>query len=122
MIRRCPLTAELLPRLVAALAAQRAGERGRLFDITDWEDDDRRLIGEVLGEGEVGGVAALPDGVTAQIQESVLAGLWRVRFTDARRRVARRLHRGRSDPRGGARGLPGRRGRHLVSARRRRTR
>jgi len=83
LIRRCPRTAELMPRLVKALAAQRAAQRGKLFDITDWSDEERKLIGEALGEGEVGGVAALPNGVTAQIQESVLPGLWRVRFTDA---------------------------------------
>jgi hydrogenase-1 operon protein HyaF len=83
LIRRCPETAGLLPRLVAALAQQRAGERGKLFDITDWSAEERKLIGEALGEGEVGGVAALPNGVTAQIQETVFAGLWRVRFADA---------------------------------------
>jgi hydrogenase-1 operon protein HyaF len=83
LIRRCPLTAALLPQLVAALAAQRAGERGRLFDITEYGEDERRLISEALGEGEVGGVAALLNGVTAQIQETNFAGLWRVRFADA---------------------------------------
>jgi hydrogenase-1 operon protein HyaF len=79
LIRRCPLTAALLPQLAEALAAQRA----RLFDITDYPDEERRLIGEALGEGDVGGVAALPNGVTAQIQETNFAGLWRVRFSGA---------------------------------------
>ena len=83
LIRRCPLTAQLLPRLVAALAEQRAGQRGCLFDITEYGAEERKLIGEALGEGEVGGVAALPNGVTAQFQETVFAGLWRVRFADA---------------------------------------
>jgi len=82
LIRRCPLTAALLPRLVAALAEQRAGERGKLFDITEYGAEERKLISEALGEGEVGGVAALPNGVTAQIQETNFAGLWRVRFAD----------------------------------------
>jgi hydrogenase-1 operon protein HyaF len=41
-------------------------------------------VADVLGEGEVAGVVALPDGSLAQIQESVLAGIWRVRLeTDA---------------------------------------
>lgn len=83
MIRRCADTAALLPRLVEALAAQGAGVRGRLFDVTEFGPDDLKVLGEVLGEGEVAGVAVLPNGVTAQIQESVMAGLWRVRFTDA---------------------------------------
>jgi hydrogenase-1 operon protein HyaF len=83
MIARCRATAELLPKLVNALATQKESERGRLFDITDFGADDRELIGQVLGEGEVGGVVALRSGVVAQVQESVLAGLWRVRFADA---------------------------------------
>jgi len=78
LIRRCPLTAALLPKLAAALAEQSA----RLFDITDYDADERKLMSEALGEGEVGGVAALPNGVTAQIQETNFAGLWRVRFAD----------------------------------------
>ncbi len=82
-IRECRKTANLLPQLVAALDTQTSGARGRLFDITDFGEADRKVIGEALGEGEVAGVVALPNGVTAQIQEAVMAGLWRVRFTGA---------------------------------------
>ncbi len=83
LILRCPAVAALLPEIADALDAQKADALGRLFDITDFPDDDRELVSQVLGEGEVTGVAALTDGVLAQIQESVMAGLWRVRFTDA---------------------------------------
>lgn len=82
LIARCPDVAKLLPKLADALASQKAAKPGQLFDITDLPPDDRELISQVLGEGEVAGVAALTDGVVAQIQESVMAGLWRVRFTD----------------------------------------
>lgn len=82
-VAECPRAAALLPQLADALAAQRADAPGRLFDITDYEAKERELIGQVLGEGEVSGVAALPDGSAAQIQEASMAGLWRVRFTDA---------------------------------------
>ncbi|MGO4869361.1 MAG: hydrogenase expression/formation C-terminal domain-containing protein [Roseiarcus sp.] len=82
-IRRCRRTAALLPELIDALARQKAASRNCLFDITDFGADDRALIDDVLGEGEVAGVAVLPNGLTAQIQEAVMAGLWRVRFTDA---------------------------------------
>lgn len=82
MIRRCRQTAELLPRIADALAVQKSDQPGRLFDITDFPDDDRELITQTLGEGEVAGVAALTNGVLAQIQEAVMAGVWRVRFTD----------------------------------------
>jgi len=87
-IERCPRAAALLPQLAEALAVQKASDPGQLFDITDYEGDDLELIGQVLGQGEVSGVAALPDGVTAEIQEATVAGLWRVRFFDAARRPA----------------------------------
>ena len=87
-IARCPRAAALLPRLAEALALQKSSEPGRLFDITDYDGDDLELIGQVLGKGEVSGVAALPEGVTAEIQEATVAGLWRVRFFDAARRAA----------------------------------
>ncbi|ATQ67061.1 MULTISPECIES: hydrogenase expression/formation protein [Methylosinus] len=86
-IARCPRTAELLPRLAQALDAQRADAAGQLFDITDYEAHERELIGQVLGEGEVSGLAALPDGGVAQLTEAAMAGLWRVRFTDAAGRL-----------------------------------
>ncbi|MDK1493907.1 hydrogenase expression/formation C-terminal domain-containing protein [Sinorhizobium sp. 7-81] len=89
MIRRCRRTAMLLPELADALAVQKADEPGRLFDITDFAGEDRELIAQTLGEGEVAGVAALANGITAQMQEAVMAGLWRIRFTDAEgRRIA----------------------------------
>jgi hydrogenase-1 operon protein HyaF len=86
-IARCPGAATLLPRLADALGAQRASAQGRLFDVTDYAADDLELLTQVLGEGEVSGLAALPDGVTAQIQEATVAGLWRVRFCDASGRL-----------------------------------
>lgn len=82
MTRRCRRTAMLLPELADALAGQKADRPGRLFDITDFPDDDKELIAQTLGEGEVAGVAALANGITARMQEAVMAGVWRVRFTD----------------------------------------
>ena len=87
LIARCPRAAALLPQLAQALQDQDAAAPGRLFDITDYARDDVELITQVLGEGEVGGLAALPDGVVAQIAEASVAGLWRVRFMDASGRV-----------------------------------
>ncbi len=83
MIARCPGVAKLLPEIVEALKRQTANGAGILFDLGDLTDEEVSLVGEVMGEGEVAATVALPDGVTAQIRESVLAGLWRVRFTDA---------------------------------------
>jgi hydrogenase-1 operon protein HyaF len=83
MIAHCPRVAALLPEVAAVLEAAGMEPRSRLFDIIDWTEDERRLIGHVLGTGEVSATVALPDGVVAQIQESVLAGLWRVRFENS---------------------------------------
>nr|WP_284284220.1 hydrogenase expression/formation protein [Mesorhizobium amorphae] len=73
----------LLPELADALSVQKADQPGRLFDITDFPDADRELITQTLGDGEVAGIAGLPSGVMAQIQEAVMAGVWRIRFIDA---------------------------------------
>jgi hydrogenase-1 operon protein HyaF len=87
MVARCPRVAALLPRLVEALEHQTATAPGILFDLEELGPEEVALVGEVLGEGEVSALVALPDGVLAQVQESVLAGLWRVRFTDAAGRL-----------------------------------
>lgn len=87
LIRRCAGVGDLLLELADALAGQNAGAPGRLFDITDHAADERELLDQALGAGEVSGVVALPDGVTAQISESRMAGLWRVRFCDAQDRL-----------------------------------
>ncbi|BBE71081.1 hydrogenase expression/formation protein [Oharaeibacter diazotrophicus] len=83
MIARCPAVAALLPQIADALDRQTAEARGILFDLSGLGPEEIHLMGEMLGEGEVAATVALPDGVIAQVQESVFAGLWRVRFTDA---------------------------------------
>jgi hydrogenase-1 operon protein HyaF len=80
LVRQCPHAAALLAQLAAALAAQRADAPTQSFTLGDLSADERRLVADVLGEGEVSGIVALPDGRVAQIQESVLAGLWRVQI------------------------------------------
>jgi hydrogenase-1 operon protein HyaF len=83
LAQACPRVREMLPKLVAALESQTARAPGQLFDLTEFSEDEKRLLSEAIGDGEVGGVAATPDGVVAQIQEASMAGLWRVRFTNA---------------------------------------
>lgn len=83
LIARCPGVAALLPQIVDALLHQTATAPGLLFDLAPLGEEEVRLVGEVLGEGEVVATVALAEGVIAQVQESVMAGLWRVRFTDA---------------------------------------
>ncbi|MGY4399494.1 hydrogenase expression/formation protein [Bradyrhizobium sp. USDA 3315] len=71
---------KLLSKAAAAAGGQRGGARTQLYGLANLSDLERTLIAEVLGEGEVAGVVALPDGSLAQIWESVLAGIWRVRI------------------------------------------
>lgn len=82
LIQACPRVRKLLPEIVAALETQQENTPGRLFDLTEFSVDEILLVEQVIGQGEVAGVVSLPDGVGAQIAESVMAGLWRVRFTD----------------------------------------
>jgi hydrogenase-1 operon protein HyaF len=82
LIRRCARVGALLPQLSAALGRQKSEQPGQLFDVTDYNEEERELLTQALGAGEVSGVVSLPDGVTAQIVEATMAGLWRVKFTD----------------------------------------
>lgn len=87
LIARCPAVARLLPEMVDALERQTATAPGLLFDLAPLSDDERLLLSEILGEGEVAATVALPEGVVAEITESIFAGLWRVRFLGPDNRI-----------------------------------
>nr|WP_271526560.1 MULTISPECIES: hydrogenase expression/formation protein [unclassified Bradyrhizobium] len=78
--RKHPNATLLLSNAAAAVGGQRSGSPTQLYDLAYLSDAEHKLIDELLGEGEVTGVVALPDGCLAQIRESVLAGIWRVRI------------------------------------------
>lgn len=80
LARNCPRAVELLSKLAITIASQEFAASRRLFRLGNLDDLERKLIADVLGEGEVAGLIALADGSRAQIQESVLAGIWRVRL------------------------------------------
>ncbi|PDT90876.1 hydrogenase expression/formation protein [Bradyrhizobium sp. Y36] len=84
LAKSCPNAVALLSQIAEAIAGQKADAPTQLLRLANLNELESKLIADVLGEGEVGGVVALPDGSLAQIQESVLAGIWRVRLeTDA---------------------------------------
>ncbi|MGL9622910.1 hydrogenase expression/formation C-terminal domain-containing protein [Bradyrhizobium sp. U531] len=84
LAKDCPNAVTLLSTIARAIADQNANAPTQLFRLANLNELESKLIADVLGEGEVAGVVALPDGSLAQIQESVLAGIWRVRLeTDA---------------------------------------
>ncbi len=69
-------------RVLQAVQAALAGEGPALVPLDDLPAAERQLLNQVLGEGEVS-AQWLPsadgsDGCSAQIQESVFAGVWRV--------------------------------------------
>lgn len=67
-----------LQRLHSVLADFRENNPPEVIDLAGLGSDERGLVGQVLGEGEV---SALIDGseTSAEIQETRLAGVWRVR-------------------------------------------
>lgn len=84
LAKSCPNAVALLARIADAIADQKANAPTKLFRLANLNDLESKLVADVLGEGEVAGVVALPDGSLAQIQELVLAGIWRLRLeTDA---------------------------------------
>lgn len=64
----------LLDEVRAAAAAMDIDEPARVFDVDKLDAASRAFIDQVLGDGEVSVIG----GATLQVQESVLAGIWRV--------------------------------------------
>ncbi len=62
----------------AAAAAGGNAKAAATFDLTELDAGNRVFVDQALGEGEVSIIA----GGTVQVQESVLAGIWRVHETD----------------------------------------
>ena len=69
-----------LDRVRAALVAHRDGEPHPRFGFDALPEDDRRMLGEILGEGEV--TIGLGLDPRFEARESVLPGLWRVRVVE----------------------------------------
>jgi hydrogenase-1 operon protein HyaF len=77
---------EAMVWLRAALTECNATRRRQLADLTQIDDDSRKLVNQILGEGEV---SISYDGAPrAQVQESVLAGIWRTFYFDDDDRIA----------------------------------
>lgn len=68
----------VLDRVLATAQAFDVSQPSMIFDITGLDAPNRTFIDQALGEGEVSIIA----GATVQVQESVLAGIWRVHEVD----------------------------------------
>lgn len=72
----CEAALAVLEEVRAAAALPDAHAGSRSFDISALNETNRAFVGQVLGEGEVAIIA----GPELQVQELVLAGIWRLRF------------------------------------------
>lgn len=77
-IADCRKGLEVLTQIQKALASHRVTDQAQVFDLAGLGPDDKALVDQVMGEGEVSAIA----GSTSQIQESVLTGVWRVHSTN----------------------------------------
>ena len=71
----------LLALMQGELAGYRIGRAAVVLSLEGLDDRNRDLINQVLGNGEVS--MKYHGAVDARIQESVLAGVWRVQYLDA---------------------------------------
>lgn len=71
----------------AALATYRVGQPAVVLPLDSMDDKNTDLINQMIGNGEVS--ANFHGMVDAQIQESVLAGVWRVQYLGANEDVQR---------------------------------
>lgn len=77
------ITADLLKKL----ESHTAGDKAEVIDITALDDKNRDFFDQLLGEGEVS--VQCGGDLNALIQESVLAGVWRVQYPDTNGQVLR---------------------------------
>ncbi|MCG8429042.1 MAG: hydrogenase expression/formation protein [Chromatiales bacterium] len=88
-IEGCEAALELLDKLLSAAKVFDQQGRAQQFDLSGFDQTNRTLIDQVLGEGEVSVRFHNPEDL--RIQESVLAGIWRVQHLDAQGRVVKDL-------------------------------
>lgn len=66
--------------LLDALGRYRAGDMAEIIELDDLDDANRQFFDQLLGEGEVS--VQCNGNINAMIQESMLAGVWRVQYMD----------------------------------------
>lgn len=71
--------------LLAALQRYLAGEGPQIANLSALGQDDRELVNQILGEGEVS--VKVEAGQRARVQEASLAGIWRTFYLDEQDRV-----------------------------------
>ena len=73
--------------LLDALRGYRRGDAARVIEVDGLDEANLSFINQLLGEGEVSIQCQAP--LNARIQESVLAGVWRLRYLDENGQIIR---------------------------------
>jgi len=81
-----PAARQLLLDLKTGINRYRCGDPAIRLDMTPLGEQERDLLAQILGEGEVS-ITVEQDKHRIQIQESVLTGVWRVQTLDANDRL-----------------------------------
>lgn len=78
---------EILKQLHETLLAYKEGDDASVVDLTHLDEKNRTFINEAFGNGEVG--VLFSGSINTHIQESVLAGVWRVQYLDNHKALVR---------------------------------
>ena len=78
---------ELTGELLNLLKNHQPEDKAGVIDLTGLDEKNRQFFDQLLGEGEVS--VQCGGDINALIQESVLAGVWRVQYTDGQSQVIR---------------------------------
>ena len=77
----------LSEKLLLSLQAYQVDNKAIVIELDSLDDKNREFFNQLLGEGEVS--IQCGGDVSALIQESVLAGVWRVQYVDADQQIIR---------------------------------
>ncbi len=78
---------EFAEQINQALSDFNIGDKNRVYELNKLNDANRQFMDQLLGDGEVS--IQCGGKLNAQIQESVLAGLWRVHYLDEHQNIIR---------------------------------
>jgi len=78
---------KLSDKLLQSLQSYQVGSKAIVIELDFLDEKSREFFNHLLGEGEVS--VQCGGEISALIQESVLAGVWRVQYVDAARKIIR---------------------------------
>jgi len=73
--------------MLSAIKSYNVTEKARVIELDSLDEKNRLFFNQLLGDGEVS--IQCNGNINAHIQESVLAGIWRVQYFDAHKNIVR---------------------------------